>query len=31
MHSCGFPHDFETDIIGPVRKEADEDFVSASV
>lgn len=28
LHPCGFPHDFETDIIGLVRKRADEDFAS---
>lgn len=29
LHPCGFPHDFETDMIGLVRKQADEDFVSS--
>lgn len=29
LHPCGFPHDFETDIIGLVRKQADKDFASS--
>ena len=29
LHPCGFPNDFETDIIGLERKRADEDFASS--